>query len=157
MKNKLKMAFVHGSVGSWPSICHCIRSLMFCSWRKQYLSAQEQSEPTIMDKSPWDSNAIFIFFCHSGSLIKQCILFEIFLQFSLPHPIQRKNSGYTRPTLFVGWGEGTLGLCELENAQKCKSVPKLLSLIVVHLNFICFELLVNHILTFSFSFSYYPR
>ena len=28
----------------------------------------------------------------------------------------RKNSGYTRPTLFVGRGEG-LGLCELENAQ----------------------------------------
>ena len=96
------------------------------------------------------------FSCHSGSLVKQCILFEIFLQFSLPYPIQRKNSGYTRQTLFVGWGKGTLGLCELENAQKCKSVPKLLSMIVVHLIFICFELLVNHILTFSFSFSYYP-
>ena len=38
------------------------------------------------------------FFCHSGSLVKQCILFEIFLQFSLPYPIQRKNSGL--------WGEG---------------------------------------------------
>jgi len=39
----------------------------------------------------------------------------------LLHPIQswkpKKNSGYTRPTLFVGWGEG-LGLCELE-MQKC--------------------------------------
>ena len=33
---------------------------------------------TIMDKSPWDSNAIIIFF-FLGSLIKQCILFEIFL------------------------------------------------------------------------------
>ena len=34
----------------------------------------------------------------------------------------KKNSGYTRPTLFVGWGEG-LDLCELENApetQKCR-------------------------------------
>ena len=33
----------------------------------------------------------------------------------------RKNSGYTRPTLFVGWVEG-LDLCELENTpetQKC--------------------------------------
>ena len=40
-----------------------------------------------MDKSPWDSNAIFLFFCHSGVFfIKQCILFEIFLQFSPPPP-----------------------------------------------------------------------
>ena len=31
--------------------------------------------------------------------------------------------------LFVGWGEG-LDLRELENAQKRKSVPKLLSIIV---------------------------
>ena len=39
---------------------------------------------TIMDKSPWDHNAIFIFFLSFlGSLIKRCIPFEIFLQFSL--------------------------------------------------------------------------
>ena len=41
-----------------------------------------------------------------GSLIKQCIVFETFLQFSLPPPYTKlnlgKNSGYTRPTLFVG-------------------------------------------------------
>ena len=47
---------------------------------------------TIMDKSPWDSNAIFILFLSFlGSLIKRCIPFEIFLQLSLspshPHPI----------------------------------------------------------------------
>ena len=39
-------------------------------------------------------------------LLKQCILFEIFLQFSLPPPYTKlksgKNSGYRRPTLFVG-------------------------------------------------------
>ena len=56
-----------------------------------------------------------------GSIVKLCILFEIFLQFSLLNPIQSLNSekisGYTRPTLFVGWGEG-LGLCELENAPE---------------------------------------
>ena len=56
-----------------------------------------------------------------GSIVKLCILFEIFLQFSLPQPYTKlklgKNSGYTRPTLFVGWGEG-LGLCELENAPE---------------------------------------
>ena len=37
-----------------------------------------------------------------------------------------KNSGYTRPTLFLGWGEG-LALCALETPQKRKSVPRLLS------------------------------
>ena len=40
------------------------------------------------------------------SLVKQFILFEIFSQFSLPPPFAKlklgKNSGYTRPTLFVG-------------------------------------------------------
>ena len=70
-----------------------------------------------MDKSPWNSNAIVIFFLSLlGSLIKQGILFEIFLQFSLPPPYIKlklgKNSGYTLQTLFVGRGEG-LDLCEL--------------------------------------------
>ena len=56
-----------------------------------------------------------------GSLIKQCILFEFFfLQFS-PHPMQ--NSGYTRPTLFMGLG-GEVGLCELENAPEMQKCPK---------------------------------
>ena len=59
---------------------------------------------------------------------------EIFLQFSLPPPYTKlklgKNSAYTRPTLFVGWGEG-LDLCELETPQKRKTVPRLLSMIVV--------------------------
>ena len=74
---------------------------------------------------------------HIFSVI-QCILFKIFLQFSLPPPYTMlkfgKNSGYTRPTLFVGRGEG-LGMSELENAQKCKSVPRLLPMILA-----CIEL-----------------
>ena len=53
--------------------------------------------------------------------------FRIFLQFSLPPPYTKlklgKNSGYTRPTLFVGWGEG-LDLCELENAPETQKYPK---------------------------------
>ena len=40
-----------------------------------------------------------------ASLLKQCILFGIFLQFSLPPPYKKlklgTNSGYTRPTLCV--------------------------------------------------------
>ena len=35
----------------------------------------------------------------------------------------RKKSGYTRPTLFVGWGE-RLDLCELENAPETQKCPK---------------------------------
>ncbi|CAH3187281.1 unnamed protein product [Porites lobata] len=60
---------------------------------------------------------IHIFLSFLGSLLKQCIVFEIFLQFSVHPPYTKlklgKNSGYTR--------EG-LGLRELENApemQKC--------------------------------------
>ena len=68
-----------------------------------------------------------------GSLLEWCILFENFLQFSLPPPYTKlkleKNSGYRRPTLFVGWGEG-LDLCELENATEMKVNPILLSMIV---------------------------
>ena len=81
----------------------------------------------ILEKSPWDSTAIFIFFCDFSVPSKQCILFEIFLQFSLPTPYAKlklgKNSGYTRPTLFVGWGEG-LDLCALENAPETQKCPK---------------------------------
>ena len=62
-----------------------------------------------------------------GSLLKQCSVFEIFLQFSLPPPYTKlklgKNSGYTRPTLYVGCGKG-LDLCELENAPETQKCPK---------------------------------
>ena len=70
---------------------------------------------------------IHIFLSFLGSLLKQCIIFEMFLQFSLPPPYTKlklgKNSGYTRPTLFVGWGEG-LDLYELENAPEKQKCPK---------------------------------
>ena len=71
------------------------------------------------------NNHIFLSFL--GSLLKQWIIFEIFLPFSLPPPYTKlklgKNSGYTRPTLFVGWGEGW-DLCELENARETQKCPK---------------------------------
>ena len=61
--------------------------------------------------------------------LKQCILFEIFLRLSLPPPYTKlklgENSGYTRPTFFVWWGEG-LDLCELENAPETQMCPKTL-------------------------------
>ena len=70
---------------------------------------------------------IHILLLFLGSLLKRCILFENFSQFSLPPPYKKlkleKNSGYTRPTLFVGWGEG-LDTCELENAPEMQKFPK---------------------------------
>ena len=50
---------------------------------------------TILDKSPWDSTAIFIFFCYFSvlSLLKQCSVFEIVLQFSLPPPYTKLKLG----------------------------------------------------------------
>ena len=49
---------------------------------------------------------IHIFLLFLGSLFKQCSVFEIFLQFSLPPPYTKlklgKNYGYKRPKLFVG-------------------------------------------------------
>ena len=68
---------------------------------------------TILDKSPWDSTAVFIFFCHFSVPSKQWILFKIFLQFSLPPPYTKlnlgENSGYTRPTLIVCGVRGGVG------------------------------------------------
>ena len=78
----------------------------------------------ILDKSPWDSTAIFVF---SRFPLKTVHHFRNFLAVLPPPPYSKlklgKNSGYTRPTLFVGWGE-ELDLCELENAQKRKSDPR---------------------------------
>ena len=78
-------------------------------------------------KSLWQYCNIHIFLSFPGFLLTQRILFEIFLQFSLPPPYTKlklgKNSGYTRPTLFVGWGEGS-DLCELENAPETQKCPK---------------------------------
>ena len=50
---------------------------------------------TILDKSPWDSTAIFIFFCYFSVLffLKQCSVFEILLQFSLPPPYTKLKLG----------------------------------------------------------------
>ena len=70
---------------------------------------------------------IHIFLSFLGSLLKQCILFAIFFQVSLPSSYPKlklvKNSGYTCPTLFVGWGEG-LDLWELQNAPETQKCPK---------------------------------
>ena len=42
---------------------------------------------TIIDKSPWDSDAIFIFFCHSGFPHQTVLPFRNFLPFLPPPPL----------------------------------------------------------------------
>ena len=70
---------------------------------------------TWQSKSPWESDAVFMFFCNFLMPYKKVHPFQIFsAAFSLPNLYNietRKNSGYTRPTLFV-WGTGGEGLGE---------------------------------------------
>ena len=102
----------------WWRVTTQIWAVLLIGWIK-FPTRQDQSpRSTILNRSPWDSTAILYFSVISRFHFKT-VLFEIFLQFSLPPPYTKlkleKNSGYTRPTLFVGWGKG-LDLCELENA-----------------------------------------
>ena len=80
------------------------------------------------DKSPWNSKATFIFFCHSWFPQKTVHPFQNFLAALPPPPYTKlklgKNSGYTRPILFVG------ACVNWKMPQECKSVPRLLSTIV---------------------------
>ena len=91
------------------------------------LFPQSQDSDNPGQKSLGQYCNIHIFLSFLRSILKQCIIFKIFLQFSLPLPYTKlklgKSSGYTRPTLFVGWGE-ELDLCELENAPETQKCPK---------------------------------
>lgn len=85
---------------------------------------------TIVDKSPCDSNAVFIFSAISGFPHKKVFPFRNFLERSPPPPPTPytklklgTNSGYTRQSLFVGWRDG-LGLGELGNASDMQKCPK---------------------------------
>ena len=74
---------------------------------------------------------IHIFF---GSLLKQCIFFEIFLQFSLTPPYTKLKLGKILETRVQQclWGEGRGWTCvNWKTPQKLKRVPRLLSMIVV--------------------------
>ena len=76
---------------------------------------------------------IHSFLSFLGSRFKQCILFEIFLQFSLPHPMQSWNSEKNLNTRVQHclWGKGRGWACvNWKTPRKRKSVPRLLSMIV---------------------------
>ena len=77
---------------------------------------------------------IHIFLSFLGSLLKQCIVFEIFLQFSLPPPYKKLKLGKILETRVQQclWGEGRGWTCvNWKTPQKLKRVPRLLSMIVV--------------------------
>ena len=68
-----------------------------------------------------------------GSLLKQCIFFEIFLQFSLTPPYTKLKLGKILETRVQQclWGEGRGWTCvNWKTPQKLKRVPRLLSMIV---------------------------
>ena len=76
---------------------------------------------------------IHIFLSFLASLLKQYILFEIFLQFSLPLPIESWNTEKIWDTRVQHclWGEGRgWTWMNWRTPHKCKSVPRLLSMIV---------------------------
>ena len=80
---------------------------------------------TIMDKSPWDNTAIFIFFCQfSWCPHKIVTLFEIFLQFSFPPPYTKlKLEKKTLDTCIQHclWGDRRGWTCvNWKMTQKCK-------------------------------------
>ena len=89
---------------------------------------------TIMNKSPWDSNAIFIFFCYSGFPHKTVHPFRNFLADLSPPTLYkveiRKKFWRNTSNIVCGvrgrfWAWGNWKM-----PQKCKSVPRLLSIIV---------------------------
>ena len=76
---------------------------------------------------------IHIFLLFLGSLLKQYILFETFLQFSLPHTTKSWNSEKILDTRVQHCfrDEGRSWACvNWKTPKKCKSVPRLLSMIV---------------------------
>ena len=77
---------------------------------------------------------IHIFLSFLGSLLKQRIVFEIFLQFSLPPPYRKLKLGKILETRVQQclWGEGRGWTCvNWKTPQKLKRVARLLSMIVV--------------------------
>ena len=75
-----------------------------------------------------------------GSLIKQCFLLEIFLHFSPPPPsppstpykVETQKKILDARVQHCLWGEGRGWACvNWKTPQKCKSVPRLLSMSVV--------------------------
>lgn len=83
-------------------------------WLSQGINHGLQIGPTILDKSAWDSVAVF-------SVISWCPQ-KKFCQVSLLPALN--------PTLFVGWEEG-LGICDFREVGLCGSVQLIVVLMLV--------------------------
>ena len=78
------------------------------------------------------------FFVILGSLIKQCILFEINFSCSSPptlYKVEIQKKFWIHASNIVCGVRGGVGPVWIGNAQKCKSVARLLSVIVVEVGF----------------------
>ena len=112
--------------GTHPLSCFRAKAYPVFQW---YIIIFIHSNYNPGQKSLEQYRNIHTFLSFLGSLLKQYILFEIFLLFSLPPRYTKlklgKNSGYTRPTLLGrGW---TCVNCKTLQKRKC---PKTFSMIV---------------------------
>ena len=109
-------------------------------WRKRTFFPKTRIQ-TILDKSPWDSIAIFIFFCQFSVPSWNSASFSKFSSSSpSPHPIQSWSSENILDTRVQHClcGEGSGWTCaNWKTPQIRKSVPRRLSMIVSQHIIIC--------------------
>ena len=96
---------------------------------------------TIMDKSPWDTNAIFIFFCHFRVALKNRALFLKFIKRCFwnflavlpPSTLYKVETGkkfWIYASNFVCGVRGGVGPVWIGKHHRNASLPRLLSMIV---------------------------
>ena len=86
---------------------------------------------TILDKSPWDSTAIFIFFCYFSVPSLNSSDFLAVLPPPTLYQVDTQKKLLDTRVQHCLWGEGRSWTCvNWKTPQKCKSVPRLLSMIV---------------------------
>ena len=90
MKNKLKLAF-----NLFMVLFVADQAFATVSFHKCFFLGENNTSllKKKVNLQSWTKvfGTVIQFFCHSGSLIRQCILLEIFLQFSLPPPYTKKK------------------------------------------------------------------
>ena len=106
----------------------CLKSVGKMKKTDFFHQNQESDNPG--QKSLGQHCNMHIFPSFLGSLLQQCIIFEIFLQFSLPPPYTMLNLGkkfwihVSNIVCGVKGGVGGLDLCELKNAPEKQKCPK---------------------------------
>ena len=91
------------------------------------LFSQNQDSEIPGQKSLGQYCNILVFLSFLGSLLKRCILFETFSQFSLPSPYTKsklEKKVWVYASNIVCGGGGGADLCGLENALEKQKCPK---------------------------------